>query len=173
MAALPNPEIWMQGPIDRIPALLQPVAHTLLQAKEEIRYYLQDFPDELLWQRPANVASVGFHLQHIVGVLDRLTTYSAGEGLSEEQFDYLSKEGQTNPEFSTKMLVDSVGSKIDLTIQKLRLIDEDSLLQWRGVGRLQYPSTVIGLLFHAAEHTQRHSGQLLVTSRILLHKEGI
>ena len=28
------------------------------------------------------------------------------------------------------------------------------------------PSTVIGLLFHAAEHTQRHAGQIATASRL-------
>jgi hypothetical protein len=36
-----------------------------------------DFPTKLLWERPANVASVGFHLQHLAGVLDRLFTYAS------------------------------------------------------------------------------------------------
>ena len=168
MSTLPQPEVWMRGPIKGIPALLQPIAHTLLQAKEEICFYLQDFPDDLLWRRPANMASVGFHLQHIVGVLDRLFTYAERKGLSEEQFDYLDKEGHLDLSLSTKILVERVINKIDLVINKLRLIDEELLLEERGVGRLQYPSTVIGLLFHAAEHTQRHNGQLLVTSKILL-----
>ena len=35
------------------------------------------------------------------------------------------------------------------------------------VGRAQLPSTVLGLFVHAAEHTQRHVGQLLVTVRVL------
>jgi uncharacterized damage-inducible protein DinB len=29
---------------------------------------------------------------------------------------------------------------------------------------------VLGLLFHAAEHTMRHTGQLLVTARLLMFK---
>jgi hypothetical protein len=36
------------------------------------------------------------------------------------------------------------------------------------VGRGRLPSTVIGLLFHAAEHTQRHAGQVVTTARIVL-----
>jgi uncharacterized damage-inducible protein DinB len=38
------------------------------------------------------------------------------------------------------------------------------------VGRAKLPSTVLGLLFHAAEHTQRHVGQLLVTAKVV--REG-
>lgn len=41
-----------------------------------------------------------------------------------------------------------------------------TLTEPRAVGRKQLPSTVMGLLFHAAEHVQRHVGQLLVTVRV-------
>jgi uncharacterized damage-inducible protein DinB len=41
------------------------------------------------------------------------------------------------------------------------------------VGRKQTPSTVVGLLFHAAEHTMRHTGQLLVTVRVLKVEKGV
>jgi hypothetical protein len=37
----------------------------------------------------------------------------------------------------------------------------------RQVGRAQLPSTVLGLLFHAAEHAQRHVGQLVTTSKVI------
>ena len=37
----------------------------------------------------------------------------------------------------------------------------------RSVGRAQLPTTVIGLLFHAAEHTQRHAGQAVTTARVV------
>ena len=67
-------EYWMSGPVDNIPALLQPVAHALLQANLEINHLMQDFPEEKLWEKPAGVASPGFHLQHLTGVLDRLFT---------------------------------------------------------------------------------------------------
>jgi len=39
------------------------------------------------------------------------------------------------------------------------------------VGRKRIPSNVIGLLFHTAEHTQRHTGQLLVTVKVLTRNE--
>lgn len=172
MDPLQQPEVWMRGPIPKVPALLQPAAHALLQAKEEIVYYLQDFPDELLWQCPAGVASVGFHLQHITGVLDRMYTYSQKEALSEEQFAYLKQEGDCSNQ-SVKQLVIAVSNQIDLLVERLTTINELVLTQERGVGRLQLPTTVIGLLFHAAEHTQRHVGQLLVTARILKYQAGI
>jgi hypothetical protein len=35
------------------------------------------------------------------------------------------------------------------------------------VGRARLPSTVFGLLFHVAEHTQRHAGQAITTAKIV------
>lgn len=37
----------------------------------------------------------------------------------------------------------------------------------RGVGRAGLPTTVVGLLIHAAEHTQRHVGQAVTTAKVL------
>lgn len=163
------PEVWLRGPVEGVPSLLQPVAHTLLQANEEIHQLLDTFPDELLWDRPAGVASVAFHLQHIVGVLDRLLTYADGAQLSTLQLQYLKSEGVINPQLSTTGLLEALASKINSTIDQLHQIDEGSLTGYRAVGRQQMPSTKLGLIFHAAEHTMRHAGQLYVTVKVLLH----
>ena len=47
---------------------------------------------------------------------------------------------------------------------------EAILTEKRFVGRKQLPSSVIGLYFHAAEHSQRHIGQMLVTISVLKKK---
>src|SRR6188768_2783415 len=88
------PEVWLRGPLKDIPALLQPVAHALLQAREELNIVMADFPDGLLWEKLAGMASPGFHLQHLTGVLDRLFTYARGERLTEKQLNYLQAEGK-------------------------------------------------------------------------------
>ena len=161
-------EVWLRGPVPKIPSLLQPVAHALLQSGEEVEKIMFGFPDEKLWTRPAGVASVGFHLQHFVGVLDRLFTYAYGQPLSSEQLEYLQNEGKPSvPEFTGAQLVKKFQEQIKKSLDALEKIPEDSLLLPVGVGRRKLPSTVLGLLFHAAEHTQRHTGQLLVTVRVL------
>ena len=43
----------------------------------------------------------------------------------------------------------------------------ESLGDERLVGRAALPSTVRGLLFHGAEHTQRHVGQVITTAKIV------
>ncbi|SHM16508.1 DinB family protein [Chitinophaga sp. CF418] len=164
-----QPEVWMRGPVEGIPALLQPVAHTLLQAQEEIHALMENFPETLLWQQPAGVASVGFHLQHITGVLDRLFTYAAGQPLSVAQLGYLAEEGKQAAVVTISGLLNALDVQIAAAITTLKVTDENSLTDFRGVGRKQLPSTVMGLLFHAAEHTMRHTGQLLVTAKTLVN----
>lgn len=164
-----QPEVWMRGPVAGVPALLQPVAHTLLQAQEEIHALMEHFPETLLWQQPAGVASAGFHLQHIAGVLDRLFTYAAGEALSATQLDYLAEEGKQAPGVTVNSLLAVLDAQVVAAVATLKIIDEGSLTAFRGVGRKQLPSTVMGLLFHAAEHTMRHTGQLLVTVKMLVN----
>lgn len=164
------PEVWLRGPLPNMPALLQPVAHALLQAREEVNKLMQDFPDRLLWEKPADLASSAFHLQHLSGVLDRLFTYARAESLNEEQLNYLAGEGKPPLNGITgEDLVKRFNQQVTLALNQLQQVDENTLTQVRGVGRAQVPSTVIGLYTHAAEHTMRHLGQLLVTVKVLTH----
>lgn len=165
-----KPEVWLRGPVENIPALLQPAAHALLQAREEVNELMQNFPEEKLWEQPAGVASVGFHLLHLRGVLDRLFTYAKGNPLSEEQHAALKQETQLQ-NISLEQLVKKFDEQVDKAIKQLSETPENTLLDKRGVGRAQLPSNVLGLLFHAAEHTMRHTGQLLVTARILMSEK--
>lgn len=163
-----TPEVWLRGPIINIPPLLQPVAHAIVQSGEEVEMLLRGFPDEKLWTRPAGVASVGFHLQHMTGVLDRLFTYARGQALDANQMDYLKAEGSpATPDTTSSVLVQRFKDQIEKSLHDLKYTDEKSLRNPVGVGRKKLPSTVLGLLFHSAEHTQRHTGQLLVTVRVL------
>lgn len=162
------PEVWLRGPVAEVPPLLQPVAHALLQAREEVNKSMARFPESLLWERPAGVASVGFHLQHLTGVLDRLFTYAQGRSLTPEQLKALQSEEQPpSPSCTVQLLVKRFDDQVENALKQLQGTSEQTLLHAVSVGRKKLPSTVLGLLFHAAEHTQRHTGQLLVTARVL------
>ena len=167
-------EVWQRGPLPGIPPLLQPVAHALLQAREEVTEIMTDFPAHLLWERLAGLASPGFHLQHLSGVLDRVFTYARAEGLQPTQFEELAAEGKdTHPTQTTEKLVERFNRQVDQAIQQIMSTDENTLADYRAIGRAALPSTVIGLLFHAAEHTMRHVGQLLVTVTVIREKENL
>lgn len=154
----------MRGPVTGVSPLLQPVAHALLQAVDEVEEAMASFDQKRLWIKPAGMASVGFHLLHIRGVIDRLFTYAKGESLTPPQFDYLERE-QFPTGVSTAVLVGHFRTQVDNAIAYLANVNEDNILAPRGIGRHQIPTNMLGLLFHAAEHTQRHVGQLLVTAR--------
>ncbi len=163
-----KPEVWQRGPLQSIPPLLQPVAHALLQAAEEVQELTNDFPDHLLWERPANVASPAFHLQHLTGVLDRLFTYAKRQPLTEQQLHALAIEGdQAQTNLNTIELVELFNRQVELSIAGLSSVDESTLTDARTIGRKEIPTTLIGLYVHAAEHTMRHVGQLHVTIKIL------
>ncbi len=162
------PEVWLRGPLPAVPPLLQPVAHALLQAREEVTTLMANFPAEKLATRPLGLASVGFHLRHLTGVLDRTFTYARGEALSKSQQAYLAAEGQPLTHVAAgQELVQAFHQQVEQALAQLKNTAEATLPEWRGVGRAQLPSTVIGLLVHAAEHTTRHVGQLLVTARVV------
>lgn len=171
MAESSLPEYWLRGAIPAISPYLQPVAHALLQAKEEVTNVLEGFPDGLLWERPYGTASPGFHLQHLTGVLDRLFSYAKGQQLTPEQLTSLKAEGVAMEKITTAHLVSTFRQQVDQSLEKLKGFEEDRLTEARGVGRAQLPSTVLGLLFHAAEHTMRHTGQLLVTVKVLKNRQ--
>lgn len=161
-------EVWQRGPLPEIPPLLQPVAHALLQAREEINEYMEGFPVELLWTQVAGKANTGFHLQHLSGVLDRVFTYARAEKLSEFQFAQLAEEGKDSESgYTVEDLVERFNGQVERALQQIRETNVSTLTDFRGVGRAGLPSTVIGLLFHAAEHTMRHVGQLMITVAVL------
>lgn len=174
MAEHKLPEVWLRGPLPNIPSLLQPVAHALLQAVEEVKTITADFPEELVWEGPAGLASPGFHLLHLQGVLDRLLTYARGERLSEEQLRFLAAESKNHQnEHNLTQLVSMFEEQVNKALKQIMQTDEKILTEARQVGRAGLPSTVIGLVFHVAEHTMRHVGQLLVTVRILKEQQHL
>ncbi|MFC6101992.1 DinB family protein [Olivibacter domesticus] len=161
-------EVWMRGPIKDIPDLLQPVAHALLQVDEELFALFENFPRERLWLRPMGLASIAFHLQHIPGVIDRMLTYAAQNPLSEEQLRYLELEGKKDDRIDGIYLLNRLHQQIIVAIETLKNTKETALSAHRTLGRKKIPTTLIGLLFHAAEHAQRHVGQAIVTRKIVL-----
>ena len=162
------PEFWLRGPVGGISPVLQPVAHSLLQTREDASRAAESLSVEEIWERPAGCASCGFHLRHIAGVLDRLFTYARGDALDDEGLAYLRAEADPGrPPADARALVQRMQGSIDRALEELRSVDEDTLFLPRKVGRQELPSNVLGLIFHAAEHTQRHTGQLIVTARVV------
>jgi hypothetical protein len=162
------PAVWLQGPVAGVPALLQPVAHAILEAREDVRLLVEWLPEGILWKKPPGAASVAFHIVHSAGSLDRLSTYARGEMLSDAQLAALAAEKTLDESFGGGIRVVSFFSvAVERAIEQLQRTPESSLTEHRDVGRGKLPSTVIGLLAHAGDHTYRHVGQAITTARLL------
>jgi hypothetical protein len=162
-----NSEWWQRGPIDGVPAVLQPIAHILLQVRESVGEIVEPLTEREWNARPAGVASAAFHVRHIAGVVDRLFTYARGNALTPEQLAAIRSEGDELLIADVPPVLRALSARVDAAVVELRTIDVTTLGNFRGVGRAQLPSTVIGCLVHGAEHAMRHVGQLSVTARIV------
>lgn len=111
----------------------------------------------------------------MAGSLDRLLTYARGESLSDAQVAAMKAEERPGVPDEGPSLLRSAHDAIDRALAQIRATKIDTLLEPRFVGRARLPSTVLGLLFHAAEHAQRHTGQITTTAKILKNyvKEGL
>ena len=159
------PEAWLRGPIEGVPTPLMPVAHSLVDAFEEIEEAVSGLDAHQLWARPGSAASVGLH---ICGALDRLLTYARGEGLTPDQCAVAKAEAEPgDPPATAAELLGALRRAITAAVDVIRATPVESLHDQRAVGRAERPSSVLGLLFHAAEHTRRHAGQVIATCKVV------
>ncbi len=163
MSTLPEP--WLRGPLTGIHPLLAPVFYAFQHAREDLRQATEGLDPARLWERPHGLTPVGFHLRHIAGSVDRLTTYLQGLPLTAAQLSELDQESQ--PGADRGELLDTVDRAFTRAEQVFRAIDPATLPDARTVGRRHLPTTVIGLLTHIAEHTLRHVGEVVVTAKLL------
>jgi uncharacterized damage-inducible protein DinB len=167
----PPTEAWLRGPVEGIDPYLMPAAHALIQAGEDLRRATEGLDRGALRARPGQAASLAFHLRHVAGSIDRLLAYARGESLTPEQWRAAGAEAddETPP---LEALLSGVDAAVAQALAQMRATGRDTLLEGRGVGRAALPSTVLGLLFHLAEHAQRHTGQAIATARVLRASRG-
>ena len=161
-------EAWLRGPVPGIDPLLQPVAHSFIQVLEDLPPALDGLSHDDLWARPGRSASIGYHLAHATGSLDRLLTYARGETLTAAQWEALAAERNSadlRPPLAD--LLRAFRSAVEGALAQLRASPAESLVVVRYVGRARLPSTTFGVLFQAAEHTARHAGQIVTLLRVL------
>ena len=164
-------EAWLRGPIDGVDPYLQPAAHALVQAREDLDMATRGVSREQLWMRPNGAASLGYHLRHMAGSLERLLTYARGAQLDDRQYSALKSELEPgDPPDDVTNVVAHARNAIDAALAQIRATRRHELLEPRTVGRQALPSNVIGLLFHAAGHTARHVGQAITTAKIVSGK---
>ncbi len=171
-----RPEVWLRGALPGIAPVLQPAAHSLAQVREELERLLVPVSADVAWRARPGAASVAFHARHLAASTDRLLTYARGGALSQAQRVRLEQESvPPDPAPDGAALWREVAEALDDAQAQLRTWSAEpleALLAPRQVGRAALPSTVLGLLFHAAEHAQRHAGQVATTLRLTAPSEG-
>ena len=160
-------EAWLSGALEGVSPMLMPAAHALIQAARDVREATKNLTEMEVWAKPNDVPSVGFHLLHIAGSCDRLLTYARGEKLSAEQFTALAAEREINHSMNAALLTQKAITEIEKVNEEISLMLDKTLFEKRTVGRREMPTNVFGLLFHIAEHTQRHVGQIIATAKIV------
>jgi uncharacterized damage-inducible protein DinB len=161
---MPIAEPWLRGPIPDVSPLVAPVLFAFQQASEDLAAHTEGLTTEQIWTTPFGFGSVGFHMRHIAGSIDRLITYLEGKQLSEEQMTALRVE--KNPGASRENLLTELDSAFRRAEAVVRALDPVTLAEKREVGQKRLPTTVIGLLTHIAEHTQRHVGQAICAAKL-------
>ena len=160
-------EAWLNGKLDGFAPVMMPAAHALAQAIVDLRRFAADLDYEELNARPNNAPSAAFHLRHIAGSIDRLLTYARGEQLNQAQFDFLRAENFDDSTATAADLTEHAIAEINGALAALKNVSAEILFEERFVGREKLPTNVFGLLFHIAEHTARHVGQIVTTAKIV------
>lgn len=162
------PEPWLRGPLPGVPGPLQPAAHAFVMAFEDVEAAVSVLTPEQWWATPAGLPPVGFHVAHLAGSTDRLLTYARGEALSDTQRVALAREETLLDERpGGAVLLADWRATFERALAQLAATPPATLADARTVGRAHLPSTVLGLLFHAAEHASRHTGQVVTTAKIV------
>lgn len=161
-----QPEPWLRGEHAGLHPAAAHLLYTFEQTREELARYCSHLSTAELSLPPRSaIAAVGFHLRHIAGSVDRLTTYLIGEQLSESQLEALRNEHQ--PASSFDSLMELIESQFRRTEAVVKGISPATYEERRAVGRQQLPTTVGGLIVHISEHTQRHLGQAILTAKLV------
>lgn len=162
-------EPWLRGTLTEIDPVRRGVLHALELAAEDVAKWCEGLSDEEMEARPLGVASVGFHVRHMVRSLDRLLTYAEGSALTKLQMEKLKSEMESSGRDKTMM---EFAEGIEVAGVRVRQFAPNSLETERGIGRKMLPTTVGGLLVHCADHTQRHVGQAVTTAKIVVGMRG-
>jgi uncharacterized damage-inducible protein DinB len=158
-------EAWLRGQLADVDPLVAPILYSFTQAREDVAKYTEGLTTEQIWSTPHGFGSVGFHIRHIAGSTDRLMTYLQGKQLSDGQMRALRDE--KTPGATRGQLLDDLDHAFERAEVVVRAIDPATLAEPRFVGRKLLPTTVIGLLTHIAEHTQRHVGQTISAAKLI------
>ena len=155
-------EPWLAGRYANLAPIPRLLCCSLEQSLGDVRKWTGPLNDEQIWAHSFDCGSVGFQLRHLAGSVDRLLTYAREETLSQEQLAFLAAEAE--PGGSKELLIAELAAVYAAARQFAETATALDEPRYIGRQRLETPLGV--LLGHIAEHTQRHTGQLIVLSKI-------
>ena len=161
-------EPWLRGTLTHLDAVRRQVLHALELAAEDVELWCAPLTEEEIEARPLGLPSVGFHLRHIARSVDRILTYAEGGQLTAEQLAALKTEldgeGKLEP---LAILLAEVEVSFNDAADRIRVLATADLKTPRFVGRKQLPTSIGGAMIHVADHTQRHTGQVVTTAKVI------
>ncbi|HVT95035.1 MAG TPA: DinB family protein [Bryobacteraceae bacterium] len=158
-------EPWLRGAVPGVHPVVGAVLHAFQHATEDLEKWTEGLTDEQVWEKHGDIAPLGFQIRHIGGAVDRLMTYALGEQLSVAQFSELSREKEPGEPLAGLFI--RLRKNFSQAETALRGIDPAALEEERAIGRSRLVTTLGALLVHIAEHTQRHVGEAIVTTKVL------
>ena len=164
----PYIEPWLCGTYADVPVAGRAVLHALDLAIDDITKWTAGLTDAEVHSQPLGLPSIAFHLRHIARSTDRILTYAEGGQLSAEQLRVLKTEqsGEGDPE-SLATLIAELEISFSNAAERIRVLAAGNYDTPRGVGRKQLPTSLGGALIHVADHTQRHTGQVVTTAKVI------
>ena len=164
-------EPWMRGTHEDVPAVLRAVIHALELAREDVERWCAHLTDEEWNLRPQGLAQAAFHVRHIARSIDRLLTYAEGEQLSGGQLELMKSE--MDPRALGSEVLTELEAALIRAEARVRAFAGSNMEAKRALGRKALPTTVGGLLVHAAEHTSSHVGQVVITAKLAVASRGV
>jgi len=146
------------------PGLAQPV-FALEQVIEDLEHHTGGLTDAQMWISPLGLTPLGFHLRHIAGSTERLTTYLRGGQLSEAQLAQMKEEKTAGP--TREKLLSDITAALRDAQAAIQAIDANMLGAARFIGRKRIRTTTAALAIHIGEHAQRHTGQAITTCHVI------
>ena len=135
-------EVWLRGPLNNMPVLLQPVAHALLSPWRDCRINASVPRWIIMAKRHYGIANIPFTAP---GWRYWPTfCHAKGEHLDQQQLNELAAEGKrSSANVRMADLVTRFNLQVDKAIDQLCKTDETTPTAVREVGRVKLPSTVI------------------------------
>lgn len=161
----PLAEAWMRGYLVGVDPVIAAVLYSLQQIREDVHRWTSGLTYEQIWRADDGQAPAGFHLRHMAGSIDRLTTYADAGALNNEQLTALRAEQQRD--LSLEQMLEMLEAALVKAEALLRTTTPAEFGAHREIGRKRIPTTLAGLLIHTAEHSQRHLGAMIAAVKLV------